>query len=157
MAKKSWCTKSWCFHPPECHQGIVPSFYRRRVQERISWNETQMECSIFWLLHHKHPSWHSFNYLVEIIWGQHGVGKYHTHSQYGNRVNAQPLPDKAIYSPDEIIQRIKGNLHEPTEGNTVTVAETGHELELPKKQLSQREWAQQLIHDLTRTYTLLLF
>ena len=48
------------------------------------------------------------------------------------------LPDEAIYSPDEIVQRIKSNLHKPTEGNTETAAETGHELELPKKQLSQR-------------------
>ena len=57
------------------------------------------------------------------------------------------LPDEAIYSPDEIVQRIKSNLHKPTEGNTETAAETGHELELPKKQLSQRERAQRLIHE----------
>ena len=57
------------------------------------------------------------------------------------------LPDEAIYSPDEIVQRIKSNLHKPTEGNTETAAETRHELELPKKQLLQRERAQQLIHE----------
>ena len=159
----------------------------------------QMECSILWLLHNKHPDIHSVDrwaiesyrvydpysgvtnnqseslnfvlkqlqewrespldcmvlalyylqsyYLVEIIRGQHGLGKYHMHSQYRNRVTAQPLPDEVIYSPDEIVQRIKGNLRKPTEGNTETAAETRHELELPKKQLLQRERAQQLIHE----------
>ena len=86
-------------------------------------------------------------YLVEIIRGQHGLGKYHMHSQYRNRVTAQPLPDEVIYSPDEIVQRIKGNLRKPTEGNTETAAESRHELELPKKQLLQRERVQRLIHE----------
>jgi len=78
-------------------------------------------------------------YLVEIVRGQHGIGKYHLHPQYRKLVNTQPLPVENVYSPEQIVERIKGNLQETTTENTA------HKPQKPPKALSQRERAKRLI------------
>ena len=134
-----WAIESYRVYDPYSgvtnNQSESLNFVLKQLQE---WRESPLDCMVLALYYLQ-----SY-YLVEVIRGQHGLGKYHLHSQYCGRVNAQPLPDGAIYSPDEIVQRIKGNLCKPTEGNT---AETRPEREVPKKQLSQRERAQRLIDE----------
>ena len=55
----------------------------KQLQE---WRESPLACMILALNH-----LHSY-YLVEIVRGQHSIGKYHLHPQYRKLMNTQPLP-----------------------------------------------------------------
>ena len=102
----------------------------KQLQE---WSESPLDCMILALNHLQ-----SYN-LVEIVHGQHGIGKYHLHPQYRKLVNTQPLPVENVYSPEQIVERIKGNLQETT---TEKSAPKPHK---PPKALSQRDCAKRLI------------
>lgn len=102
----------------------------KQLQE---WSESPLDCMILALNHLQ-----SYN-LVEIVRGQHGIGKYHLHPQYRKLVNTQPLPVENVYSPEQIVERIKGNLQETT---TEKSAPKPHK---PPKALSQRDCAKRLI------------
>ena len=78
-------------------------------------------------------------YKVEIMRGQHGLGKYHLHLQYRKLINTQPLPVENEYSPEQIVERIKGNPNETTTANITPKAQKA------PKALSQRERARRLI------------
>ena len=78
-------------------------------------------------------------YMTEIVRGQRCLGKYHLHTQYKNLSNTQPLPLANVYSPEEIVEQIKGNLHEATPESS-----TPEPQNLPRK-LSQQELARRVI------------
>ena len=102
----------------------------KQLQE---WRESPLDCMILALNHLQ-----SY-YKVEIVRGQHGLGKYHLHPQYRKLVNTQPLPVENEYSPEQIVERIKGN---PKETTTENIAPKPQK---PPKALSQRERARRLI------------
>ena len=102
----------------------------KQLQE---WRESPLDCMILALNHLQ-----SY-YKVEIVRGQHGLGKYHLHPQYRKLVNTQPLPVENEYSPEQIVERIKGN---PKETTTKNIAPKPQK---PPKALSQRERARRLI------------
>ena len=70
----------------------------KQLQE---WRESPLDCMILALNHLQ-----SY-YKVEIMRGQHGLGKYHLHLQYRKLINTQPLPVENEYSPKQIVERIK--------------------------------------------------
>ena len=102
----------------------------KQLQE---WRESPLDCMILALNHLQ-----SY-YKVEIMRGQHGLGKYHLHLQYRKLINTQPLPVESEYSPEQIVERIKGNPNETTTANITPKAQKA------PKALSQRERARRLI------------
>ena len=79
--------------------------------------------------------------MMEICRGQHGLGDYHLLQQYQN-LAPQPIPDQTVYSPEEIVQHVKGRHHD--------VPETSSEKKQPvvsDRPLSQTERAHRLIQE----------
>ena len=81
------------------------------------------------------------DYMMEIYRGQHGIGSYHVLSQYNSlaalpipvpsqysSLIALPIPDFTVYSPEDIVGQIKGNLLNGVETN----CEDKVEVEQPK-------------------------
>ena len=97
------------------------------------WHKSPLDCMIL-ALHHLQSY-----YMTEIVHGQHCLGKYHLHTQYKNLSNTQPLPLANVYSPEEIVEQIKGNLQEATPESS-----TPQPQNLPQ-QLSQQECARSVI------------
>ena len=77
------------------------------IKQLQDWKEAPPDCMILSLYYLQ-----SY-YMAEIIRGQCNLGNYHVHSQFGSIVCTQSLPE-TIYSPDEIVQQIKGNYKAPT-------------------------------------------
>ena len=103
------------------------------IKELQEWHESPLNCIIL-ALHHLQSY-----YMTEIVCGQHCLGKYHLHTQCKNLSNTQPLPLTNVYSPEEIVEQIKGNLHEATPESS-----TPEPQNLPQK-LSQQKCARRVI------------
>ena len=80
-------------------------------------------------------------YRMEIFRGQNGLGNFHLHTQYKDVLQAQPFPTENTYSPEEIVERIKGNLHK----ESTPIPQPENDTPTCSKQLSQGERAQRVI------------
>ena len=82
---------------------------------------------------------------MEITRGIHGMGNYHLHTQFNDTANGLPLVEDIVYSPAEIVKRIKtSNLKLPYQGNKNSPS-TQDSLKTVTKPTSQTERAQQII------------
>ncbi len=110
------------------------NFVIKQLQE---WKESPLDCMALSLYHLQNY------YLMEIHRGQHELGSYHIHSQYSN-LTVLPIPDFIVYSPENIVERVKGNLDA-----LMSKAKTStEEVELPNtKNLSQKERARRIIEE----------
>ena len=52
--------------------------------------------------------------MIEILRGQQGLGKYHLHPQYTNLIKSPSVPIQNVYSPEQIVERMKGNIQKST-------------------------------------------
>ena len=85
------------------NQSEALNYVLKQLQE---WRESPLDCMILALYYLQ------CYYLVEITRGQHGLGNYHLHSSFHGIFNEQPIPQMTVYLPEDIVQRIKGELVE---------------------------------------------
>ena len=114
------------------------NFVVKQLQE---WHESPLDCMLL-SLHHLQSY-----YFLEICRGQHGLGDYHLHHQYQN-LAPQPIPDQTVYSPEDIVQKVKGKHRDAPE----TSSSEAQQSNMLNKQLSQRERARCLIQDKRISY-----
>ena len=114
------------------------------LKQLQQWREAPIDCMVL-SLHHLQSY-----YLTEIARGQNGMGNYHLHPQFSNLADTVPLPTSPLYSPEEIVRRIKGqhvestvNVNLPTTTNT----EKHASITQSNGQLSQRERAVRVINE----------
>ena len=77
------------------------------LKQLQQWHEAPVDCMLLSMQHLQ-----SY-YLTEIARGQNGMGNYHLHPQFLQVTNTIPLPTGPLFSPEEIVQRIKGELIKP--------------------------------------------
>ena len=103
------------------------------------WNESPHDCMVLALYYLQ------AYYKREIIRGIHGMGNFHLHSQFKEVSNSVPLVEVTVYTPEEIVQRIKASdLNVPfqqSENNSSTQVTTT----TTTKPTSQTERARQII------------
>ena len=104
------------------------------VKQLQEWRESPLDCVVLSLYHLQ-----SY-YMMEICRGQNGLGNYKLFLKYCN-LAPQPIPDVNVYSPEMIVQRVKGRCSEFPEHHTAVAGESD------TKQLSQRERAQRLLQE----------
>ena len=85
------------------NQSEALNYVLKQLQE---WRESPLDCMILALYYLQ------CYYLVEITRGQHGLGNYHLHSSFHGIFDEQPIPQMTVYPPEDIVQRIKGELVE---------------------------------------------
>ena len=73
------------------------------LKQLHDWREAPIDCMLLSLNHLQ-----SF-YAVEIARGKQGLGKYHLHQRFANMSTVQ-LPLLPVYSPEEIVDRVKGRI-----------------------------------------------
>ena len=84
-------------------------------------------------------------YKVEIMRGKNNLGKYHLHSQYSNITVSQCIPVCNAYTPEEIVQRIRGDLQvSDTKSLELASATDDCDFQYPKH-LTQKERARKVI------------
>ena len=94
----------WAIEPYDPFSGITNNqseslnFVVKQLQQ---WHESPLDCMLL-SLHHLQSY-----YFLEICRGQHGLGDYHLHHQFQN-LAPQPIPDQTVYSPEDIVQQVKG-------------------------------------------------
>ena len=76
------------------------------------WQESPPDCMILAL------NYLQSYYRMEIMRGVHGTGNYHLHAQFKNLSNEPPFTEEVVYSPAEIVQRIKTKSFESSDGNS---------------------------------------
>ena len=109
------------------------------LKQLQQWREAPIDCMVL-ALHHLHSY-----YLIEIARGQNGMGNYHLHPQFVDIIDTVPFPSSPIYSPEEIVSRIRGQLTKSTpytEGSSIPSIETGTTTNMEKPQLSSQSGGQ---------------
>lgn len=114
------------------------NFVVKQLQE---WHESPLDCMLLSLYHLQ-----SY-YMMEICRGQHGLGNYHLHHQYQN-LAPQPIPNLTVYSPEDIVQQVKGKHRDIPEASFSAMKQPN----MLNRQLSQRERAHCLIQDKRISY-----
>ena len=123
------------------------NFVLKQLQE---WKEAPVDCMVL-ALHYLQGY-----YISEIARGQQNLGNYHLRSEFSNLL-AMPLflPNSTIYSPEEIVLRIKENmLCQPDSisqhadyPNGTDVSSEASIMNLNSQHLSQKERAKHVIED----------
>ena len=65
------------------------------------WQESPVDCMVLALYYLQ------CYYKQEVQRGIHGMGNFHLHFQFKSIVSALPLIEETIYTPEEIVRRIK--------------------------------------------------
>lgn len=105
------------------------------IKQLQDWRESPLDCMALSLYHLQRY------YMVEICRGQHRLGNYHMHPQY-HTLAAPPIPNETVYSPNDIVAKVKGNLEEVPEP-----METKKAAAVSNNHLSQRMRAHRLLED----------
>ncbi len=112
------------------------NFVLKELQE---WREAPIDCMVL-ALHYLQGF-----YTLEIARGKQNLGNYHVHPMFSNIADTQPplLPEENMYTPEEIIKRIRGNLaNTPHE---VSTDDSSEPVDKPIYQLTQSERARRVI------------
>lgn len=109
------------------------------IKQLQDWHESPLDCMALSFFHLQNY------YMMEIYRGQHGLGTYHKHSQYQS-LTAPPIPDVVIYSPQDIVEQIKGTLHDAPPLGEADVP-VKHGLNSSNTHLSKKERARRIIQE----------
>ena len=117
------------------------NFVLKQLQD---WKEAPVDCMIL-ALHYLQGY-----YVSEVSRGQQNLGNYHVHPEFSTCVPMPlQLPQHKVYSPKDIVTRIKANVdhssHELTSTGTTSIASTSVEHELDC--LSRQERARHVIDE----------
>ena len=114
------------------------------LKQLQQWHEAPVDCMLLSMQHLQ-----SY-YLTEIARGQNGMGNYHLHPQFSQITNTIPLPTSPLCSPEEIVQRIKGELIKPAPSPDSTSSVNAAQPLIQSRssaQLSQRDRAIRVIEE----------
>lgn len=113
------------------------NYVLKHLQE---WREAPIDCMVLAL------NYLQGYYQVEIARGKQSLGNYHLHPRFSKMVETQPplLSEQNVYSPDEIVECIKGTLV-ITSPEITDNATLEHEKSTSTHQLTQKERARRVI------------